>query len=248
MDRKNLGIGIGLVLVGLGAAWWWLRGAPTPPPAKTAASEAPVERAPTPPAPPPVPTSESTPGGEPDPYDSQEPKPTLGLRPAHARQSFDTKQLSPEEMAKYGSTLKVYQDAWAKYVEPLLYPPGHPEAGTYREGVCLEQAVQAQVDYFGAVNPPGYMEQPRLHIQRRLRYEVVRDLAAGWDQDDLMSNRNLYEKLMAAPEDPTAMLTDLWLAADPNDRDATNRREFLEKRLRKRETPIFAKRGCPDAG
>jgi hypothetical protein len=246
VDRKKFAIVAALLLIGVGAALWWSRGGSGASPTAEGAKNAPAPSAPTPPAPAvPAPAQAATPQAEPDPYESTEPRPTLGLRPAHARKSHDTRQLTPEELEKYAPELKKYQDAWAKYVEPLLYPAGHPQEGMYRDGICLDEAVAAQLDYYEAVNPPGYMDEPRLHVQRRLRYEVVRDLQANWDQTDLASTRALYDGLMAAPEDPNALLSDIWLPATPTDQAATSRREYMEKRLRHREGPIFRKRGCP---
>jgi len=248
--RRWLGIGSALVLVGAGALLWWSRGVhPDEAPITGAATPAPVPSAQPTPAPPvPPPPGDAAPEPEYDADEWSEPKPTLGMRPAHARKSYDTREASPEELAKLGPELDKYYKAWEQYMSPLLYPPGHPQEGEYRDNVCLEQAVEAQLEYFAATNPAGSLDRPGLHVRRHVRYEVARDAQRGWNPEDLASTRALYDKLMAAPEDPRAPLADIWLPAAPGDREATTRREFLEGRLRRREAPIFRKRGCSDAG
>jgi hypothetical protein len=244
-----------LGLISAGVALWRFRAVSTPSETAQLAQAAPVTQTPTGSAAPirenaQEPGQEDSPSSAPaaDPWESTEPKPTLGLPPPHARKSYDTREASPEELEKLGPQLQKYRDAWQQHLEPLLYPEGHPQEGQYRDNVCLEQAVEAQLDYYEAVSPSGSMEQPRLHVRRHIAYEVARDAQVDWNQNDLASTRRLYDKLIAAPEDPSAPLSDIWLPAAPGDPEATSRREFLEDRLRRREAPIFQQRGCSDAG
>jgi hypothetical protein len=142
-------------------------------------------------------------------------------------------------LEKFAPEIERYQSAWNRHLSPLLHAPGHPEEGTYLDSVTLDEAVEAQLRYYEEVSPPGHLDRPYLHVEKRIPYEKIRDRQATWDQSDLQSNRELYDWIIAQPEDPLALPGDYWLPADPSDKDATTRREFLRARLRAREAAIF---------
>jgi hypothetical protein len=159
----------------------------------------------------------------------------MGLPPPNARASRDIRQLTPEELAKLGPQIERYQKAWERHVAPLLYPEGHPQAGEYLDSVTCDAAVEAQLGYYEDISPPGYLDKPRFHLQKRINYSDLSKRQETWDPSDSASTREFYEWLVAQKEDPTALRGDLWLDADPSDQDATTRREFLREKIRARE-------------
>jgi len=146
--------------------------------------------------------------------------------------------LTPEERARYAAQIEPFQKAWDEHIAPLLYPPDHPLAGDYLDSVTCNQAVEARLGYIEELNPPGYLDKPRLHIEKRLDYYALNQRATAWDRADLASAREFYDWMVAQPEDPNGRLADIWLDADPSDGDSITRREFLETRIRARETSI----------
>jgi hypothetical protein len=188
--------------------------------------------------------SGGTPGGAASA--SQGLKPTLGLDASGEeqwRRARPMSELSEAELKKYGPQIEKYKQAWERHVAPLLYPPGHPREGTYRDSVGLEDAVEAQMRYQEETLPPGYLDKPWLHIKKRVPYQDVNVRQETWDYEDIASNRAFYDWLLEQPEDPKAYRGDFWIPADPNDPDATTRRESLEQRIRDLEGPGFAARG-----
>ena len=138
MKRKALTISSSLALVAsvLSALWLWRsraseEGAPAPP-STPAAAGAPGSAEP------------AAPGQQPGhgaardgaerarpqqtgPTPQQEPiprKPTSGLGP-------QKHEVAPEELERNREVVERSQKAWDEHVAPLLYPPGHPHAGTY---------------------------------------------------------------------------------------------------------------------
>jgi hypothetical protein len=234
VNRRSRALSIGLVFVAvaIAALWTWRARAPEDDPAQPLAPAAASGSS--------GPAGSERPSGsagreladsQPAGATSQR-RPTLGLPPPNARASRDTRQLSPEELEKLGPQIERYQKAWERYLAPLLYPEGHPQEGEYLDNVTCDAAVEAQLGYYEDISPPGYLDKPRFHLQKRINYSDLSKRQETWNPSDFASTREFYEWLVAQKEDPTALRGDLWLDADPSDQDATTRREFLREKIR----------------
>ncbi len=166
-------------------------------------------------------------------------RPTLGI-PAAQRAQMGAKTTSSNVQLEEVKRRSL--EAWDRHLAPLLYPEGHPLAGTYRDSVTLEDAVAAQVDYWGELTPAGYLDRPMLHVEKRIPYRILNEQMDTLDLTDLDSVRRFYDWAQEQPEDPTAYPADLWLPARPGDPEATNHAEDLAGRIREIESDNF-----PDA-
>jgi hypothetical protein len=161
--------------------------------------------------------------------------------PASRKPTLRIPQLSSAEIQSLGDQALVGPYAWNRHIAPLLYPPGHPAEGTYLDSVTLDQVVEAELRFYEEVIPGGaaYLDKPRLHIQKHFNYKDLNERRRSWDSTDLRSTREFYDWMVAQPEDPAGRWGDIWLDADPADKDATTRRELMAARIRAREAPNF---------
>lgn len=224
---------VALVAVAAGAIWLWQKGTseqralPLPSTATPASTPGkPAREGPMPPA---MPRTEAAePGTAPLPQASR--KPTLAIP-----------KLSATERQSLGEQALIGAHAWDRHIAPLLHPPGHPSEGTYLDTVTLDQAVAAQLRFYEEIIPGGaeYLNKPRLHVQKHFDYKDLNERRRQWDSTDLQSTREFYEWMLAQPDDPDGRWGDIWLDADPADKDATTRLDLLAERIRAREAPMF---------
>ena len=161
--------------------------------------------------------------------------------PSSRRPTLRIPQLSSLETQSLGEQALIGPHAWNRHIAPLLYPPGHPAEGTYLDSVTLDQVVEAQLQFYEDVIPGGaeYLDKPRLHIEKHFNYKDLNERRKSWDSTDLRSTREFYDWMVAQPDDPKGRWGDIWLDADPADRDATTRRQLMAARIRAREAPNF---------
>ena len=244
MERKKPIVRSSLVLVAIaaGGIWLWRTRTPNesalgPPSAAAQAGEA-HDPAPRPDAMP-QPALRGTNTG-PEIAGSDAPP----AAPPSRRPMIRVPKLSSAERQSLGEQALIGQQAWNTHIAPLLYPPGHPAEGTYLDSVTLDQVVDAQLHYYEEIIPGGadYLDKPRLHIQKSFNYKELNERRRSWDSTDLRSTREFYDWMVAQPEDPAGRWGDIWLDADPADKDATTRRALIEERIRTREAPNFEKR------
>jgi hypothetical protein len=240
VKRRALGISSSLVLVALAIAalWLWRSRAP----ADSAAAHSTTPRASEHPALAAKQQGPATNGGE--VASPQQASPELQSQPVRRRPAPDDsgqRPLTPEERERFRDQIAPFQKAWDEHIAPLLYPPGHPLEGDYLDSVTCDQAVEARLAYYEELNPPGYLDAPQLHIRKRFNFYDINHRAQTWDRTDPASTREFYDWMVSQPEDPNGRLADMWLDADPSDRDAITRREFRAKEIRARETSICGK-------
>jgi hypothetical protein len=250
MSRIGTRIGsVAVIAAAVVAALWFLQQRPDdplPPVPERAHASRPAE-VPRPSAPrdlpPPAAAIQEKPAEAPSLPPRPEPmvrKPSSGLRPSDARSSKRLEDFTEQEQQTYRLEILRYQKSWEEYLGPLLYPPGHPKEGEYREGVTLDEAVEAQLLYYDATDPRrGSLDEPKLHIMKRIPFEAVNERQKTWDQTDLASTRAFYDWLKAQPEDERVPMGDFWLPADPSDPEATTRKQFLRERIIELEAPMF---------
>lgn len=168
MERKKRSVWSSLVLVAAvaGAFWLWRsrtveESARTLPPT-TASASAPGNPAPAEPMQ--QPAMRGT-----EALESETPSP----EPIPRRPTVTLPQLSSVEVQALGEQALVGPHAWNRHIAPLLYPPGHPAEGTYRDSVTLDQAVEAQLRFYEEVTFGGeeYLNKPQLHIQKHFNYK-----------------------------------------------------------------------------
>ena len=181
-----------------------------------------------------------------EPAGPQQASATFQREPLRRRPAPDPsgqRPLTPEERERFRDQIAPFQKAWDEHIAPLLYPPGHPLEGDYLDSVTCDQAVEAHLRYREELNPPGYLDEPQLHIRKRFNFYDLNRRAQTWDRSALASTREFYDWMVAQPEDPNGRLGDMWLKADPSDRNSITRREFLGKEIRARETSICGSTG-----
>jgi hypothetical protein len=135
--------------------------------------------------------------------------------------------------------------AWNERMAPLLYPPGHPRAGEYRDEVLPEDVLVATLPVAEESFLKESLDQPMLHAgQKRLPLKEVAAAAERlWPGRDPGSSRAFYEWLVSQPDDPDQLPSDFWLPTRPDDPDATTHRAWLrEEILRQAEEQLEAQR------
>jgi hypothetical protein len=130
-------------------------------------------------------------------------------------------------------------DAWKRHIAPLTYPEGHPLAGQYRDSVGIDQAVDAQVDYWREMLPEGHLDQPILYFEKSIDIRALNERIKSWDRADPASGRAFYEWLLEQPEKPGAYPTRLEIPVDADDPDAFPRAELVRRNIRRVEQQIF---------
>jgi hypothetical protein len=141
--------------------------------------------------------------------------------------------------APSGNAHKSQRDAWERLVAPLVYPPDHPRAGQYREGVTLQEAVDARLEYAKSIFPEDELHRPYHHIVKQISYPTVNKLAEGWKAQDLASGDEYARRLRETPSEPGAREQNLWIPGSPSDPQTTTTAEIMEKALINLEAPAF---------
>jgi hypothetical protein len=124
-------------------------------------------------------------------------------------------------------------------VAPLVYPEGHPRAGQYREGVSLQEAVDARLEFARSLFPDGELDRPYHHIVKQISYATVNKLAEGWKAQDPVSGDEYARRLREVPAEPEAREQNLWIPGTATDPQTTTTAEIMEKALISLEAPAF---------
>jgi hypothetical protein len=131
------------------------------------------------------------------------------------------------------------REAWDRYIEPLVYPPGHPRAGEYRDGVTLDQVVDARMQYLKTLFPENELNRPQHHIVKQISYAAVQELTKGLNPEDPASGDAVAAALREAPSDPEAPQQNLWIPGSTADPHVTTTAEAIKSTLVAVEAPAF---------
>ncbi len=229
---------VAVLLIAAGAVWWLRQAPSTAPPAgepAASAAAAPQEN--------PRPEAASATRQVPDLETAGPGAPAPAARPDPARAPGAAEPGSavgrlpdplrpwrpdPDPLARPGPRRPEAQKVWDRRLAPLLHPAGHPRAGRFREGVALEQAVEAIEAYqqeIHADDPPAHV--PLLQVERHLTLSDARDLTPGLDWRLSEDRVRIYEILRDTSfENPGAPLRPFTFLAPPEGHpDATTRAE-----------------------
>jgi hypothetical protein len=138
-----------------------------------------------------------------------------------------------------GEKNRSQREAWERYVEPLVYPPGHPRAGEYRDGLTLNDVVRARMEYLRTVLPQDELDRPQHHIVKQISYATVQELMKSYRADDPASGDAVAAALREAPSEPEAPQQNLWVPGTSSDPHATTTAKTLEQIIVSVEAPAF---------